>query len=273
MFGTLELGLEEAAAIDPHTLSAQELCDAVVELSTLRARLDALEAKVVGAFDAQRAWCSSGAKSAAAWLATITRDPKADTSLRVRLGRQVSALPVAAAAWQHGEIGTAQFRLLANARNARTADDLTRDEEMLVDQAATLGFADFTRTMDYWRLHADPDGADDEAMARRARRRVELVQTMSGMWTGTTLLDPISGEIVAGELARREQELFEADWAEATERLGREPLVSELTRTADQRRADALVEMATRSATPQKGARPRPLFSVVLGNEAFSHLL
>ncbi|HEX4244488.1 MAG TPA: HNH endonuclease signature motif containing protein, partial [Acidimicrobiales bacterium] len=46
------------------------------------------------------------------------------------------------------------------------------------------------------------------------------------------------------------------------------PKVDELSRTSPQRRADALVEMATRSRTaPANGQRPAPLFSVLVGYE------
>lgn len=45
--------------------------------------------------------------------------------------------------------------------------------------------------------------------------------------------------IGGGELARREAELFNADWAKA--RLGREPTAGELARTAVQRRADGTI--------------------------------
>ena len=44
--------------------------------------------------------------------------------------------------------------------------------------------------------------------------------------------------------------------------------IDELARTSGQRRADALVEMATRSRTaPAEGIRPAPLFSVLVGFE------
>jgi len=62
-------------------------------------------------------------------------------------------------------------------------------------------------------------------------------------------------EIVSSELIRLEAEMFEADWAGAKERLGREPHLDEAGRTAPQRRADALVEMATRSKS-NPGRRP-----------------
>jgi hypothetical protein len=91
------------------------------------------------------------------------------------------------------------------------------------------------------------------------------------MWFGDLTLDPISGTIVHGTLKIIEHELFQADWAEAKERLGREILVAELARTPAQRRADALVEMAIRARTaPRGGRRPAPLFTVVIGYETFN---
>jgi hypothetical protein len=84
------------------------------------------------------------------------------------------------------------------------------------------------------------------------------------------VLDPISGHVVNDVLAQIEREMFEADWAAAKMRLGWEPSVADLGRTAAQRRADALVEMAVRAATaPKDGRRPRPLFTVLVGVDTF----
>jgi hypothetical protein len=139
---------------------------------------------------------------------------------------------------------------------------------MLVDQARTLRFEPFTRALGYWRQLADPDGTEERAERQRTRRDVYLENSFSGMWLGQMTLDPISGAIVSGELERLEQALFEADWKDAHAALGREPTINDLARTPSQRRADALVEMATRSATaPPNGRRPAPLFSVLVGYE------
>jgi hypothetical protein len=84
-------------------------------------------------------------------------------------------------------------------------------------------------------------------------------------------LDSIAGTIVSDTLHAIEKELFEADWAAARDRLGREPTIYELDRTPAQRRADALVEMATRARTaPRDGRRPAPLFSVLVGYETLA---
>jgi hypothetical protein len=68
-------------------------------------------------------------------------------------------------------------------------------------------------------------------------------------------LDPIGGSIVETELARLERQEFEADWAEARERYGDGATVQHLARTPAQRRADALVRMAERSASLPEGAK------------------
>ena len=59
--------------------------------------------------------------------------------------------------------------------------------------------------------------------------------------------DAVSGVIVHETLDAIERELFQNGSAAAKERLGRDPLIVELDRTPPQRRADAMVEMATRA--------------------------
>ena len=154
-----------------------------------------------------------------------------------------------------------------------TVAAFARDEATLVEAARTTTFDQFTQALEYWTQRNDPDGAEQSDIDRHDRRRVSFDQTFGGSYSGSILLDPISGEIVAGELERLEQELFDVDWADAKNRLERDPRIGELVRTPDQRRADALVEMAKRSATmPEGGKQPKPLFTLLLGADAFSHL-
>ncbi|MGI8777638.1 MAG: DUF222 domain-containing protein, partial [Acidimicrobiales bacterium] len=138
---------------------------------------------------------------------------------------------------------------------------------------ARLRFASFARVVAYWGMRADPDGCEDEAKANHDRRRLHLSKSFEGLWFLDGVLDPVNGAIVAGELKRIETEAFNADWAEAKARVGDGVGLSDLARTPAQRRADALAEMARRSAAAAPGARrPEPLFSVIVGYEAFAHL-
>jgi hypothetical protein len=127
-----------------------------------------------------------------------------------------------------------------------------------------LKFAEFSSVVDYWEQHADQDGTDEAAEAKRTQRDVYLYPSPNG-YLGEMRFDTIGGAIVAKEHKRLEEELFKADRAEAKERLGRDPRNDELARTPAQRRADAMIEMAVRSASTPAGARrPEPLFSVLI---------
>jgi hypothetical protein len=273
MFEELAREIKEVAALEPDTLDDEALTAAVVELAHLEARFTAARNRLTGAWDRRGAWRHDGARSATAALATQTREPKAECGSRLWLERALRHLPLVHEALGAGDITIAHARSLARARNPRTAVLLVRDQAMLLDHAMRLSFGDFSRVLDYWMLHADPDGAEESDMERRARRHVNLDETIDGAYAGTTFLDPISGAIVATELQRLEQALFETDWAEAKARLGRDPRPGELARTPGNRRADALVEMAQRSAiAPADGKLPKPLFQILLGSDAFSHL-
>ncbi len=233
------------------------------------ARLDAFVTKATGAFDVARNWEPDGAANAASWLATRCRLPKAQARRTVRRARSLRHLPGCTRAWAEGNITAAQVDVIDGLRDDSTEDVLARDEETLVAQAATLRYDLFVRAAAYWRQLADPDGAEDDEESRRGRRDVYLARSFGGMWLGKITLDPISGSIVSGELERLERALFESDWAEARERLGKEPRLADLGRSSGQRRADALVEMATRSQiAPSDGRRPTPLFSVLIDYEA-----
>jgi len=260
-----------SGALDALVAAGPERCAdgaSIERLHTELARLECFVTEASAAFEASEAWVAEGAKSAAAWLATRARLPRALARRRLRLGRALRSLPATAAAWGAGRIGVDAVRQLAGAASRRSEAALARDEALLVSHAETMRFEDFCRTMAYWTQLADPEGSDDAEQERRARRDVFLAESLSGLWLGQMTLDPIAGTIVSGELRRLESALFEADCTEATARLGRRPHLDELARTPAQRRADALVEMASRSAASGEGAvRPAPLFSVLVGYE------
>jgi len=257
--------VEGLSGIDPARLSDGE---SVIALRRLLAQLEAITTRATAAFDAGREWQADGAQTAAQWVATECRLPRGAARRRVALGRHLRQLPVCEEAWLAGDVTGAHVAVVAGVRRRETADALARDEDVLVDSAMELRFEAFCRAVAYWEQLADPDGADDAEDRRTARRQVQLSQSFGGMFFGRMVLDPVGGTVVADELERRARLLFEDDWAEARARLGREPTAADLTRTAAQRRADALVAMAAASRTaPPGGRRPAPLFTVLVGYE------
>ncbi|MFP5326746.1 MAG: DUF222 domain-containing protein, partial [Acidimicrobiia bacterium] len=185
--------VKELAELDPSLLSDTELSELMVELHRLRAALDAQHARLGAAWNTRSVWAADGARSGAAWMATHTRAPRADYASLLWLGSRMRSMTHIAAAWEAGEITTAHVRRLARAWNPRVDTDFIRDEALLVHHARTLTFTKFCQTLDYWSQHADPDGAALDDEERRAQRRASLDETISGMWSGSMLLDPING--------------------------------------------------------------------------------
>jgi hypothetical protein len=254
--------IDQLAQADPFSYADRE---SVTTLLAQLSRLECIVSRAVASFDEGGEWATEGAKTSVAWLHTRTHLPKGLLRSELRRGRAMPELPVAARAWSNGEISPSHFDALNKARARVSEVALARDEAMLVSTARELKFEPFATALAYWEQLADPDGTEEAEMARQARRDFYLAQSINGTWLGQMNLDPISGAIVKEEHERLEMELFEGDWAEAKERLGRDPRLSELKRTSAQRRADALREMAIRSRSmPPDARRPAPLFSVLV---------
>lgn len=261
----LKAAVDALVAADARSLADDE---SIVALHQQLARLEAVNARATAAFDASQSWQASGARTAAAWLTWKLRLPAATAKRRVRLGRVLRCLPAVEAAWLAGDITDAHVATIARARTDTTAAAMARDEDHLVDHAKTLRFSQFHRVVAYWEQHADPDGAERSAERLHAERAAYLSTTFQGAKKLDATFDPVSGAIFERELQRLEHQLVDADRAEAKQRLGREPTSLELRRTPAQRRHDALVEMAARSAsTPKQARRPVPLFTVFVGWE------
>ncbi len=253
-------------SIDVDGLCDEELSGLLVDLHSQSARLDAARVGLTGVWDARRAWSSDGAKSAAAWLAHRTHQPRGALNGEVRLARRLRTMPATAAALAEGDITRDHAERLARANRPALEAAFARDEEMLVGDATTeLGWADFARAVAYWEQLAAPEATEADAESQRDARRAHCSETLEGTWVLDALLEPVGGAIFAETLAGIEAELFAADWAAAKAHHGDDVTVDKLARTPAQRRADALVEMATRARTaPADGCRPRPLITVLV---------
>jgi hypothetical protein len=255
------------AAIDDYLATPASLrCDpeTIIFMQRQQNRLSCALSESLAEFDQWKEWGLDGALSATAWVDTVCHLPKKEARAQVRRGHALPGLPVAAAAWRNGDIGAAQVDVLIKAKRPVTEDALAGAEEYLVQAGIDMKFASFCAVVAYWEQMADQDGTDAAALARQARRDAYVVPSPDG-YVGQMNLDVIGGAIVAKEFKRITDEFFEADWAEAKERLGRDPHGDDLARTPAQRRGDAIVEMAVRSASTPAGAqRPEPLFTVLI---------
>jgi hypothetical protein len=172
------------------------------------------------------------------------------------------------AALRAGTIGSLHVQRIVSADTPRTHETLVAAEAEVVGWGQSESWRQFCRKLAEWVEDNDADGPHRD---RGERRRFHFSQSFQDGWNADGWFDPITGTIIHTELARLEQHLFDTDWGEAKARLGRDPLPGELARTPAQRRADALAEMARRSATADdNGRRPEPLVIILVGLEGFA---
>jgi hypothetical protein len=268
----LDAAVNGLAALDVADVDGHRAAEMLVELRRVTARLAAVEARLVDRVESGRPWADVGYRTTANWLATSDNTALDDARRGVRLARRLRTMPATAAALVAGDITAAHAGRLAGLNGPLTAAAFAEAEEFLVGQARTMRWADFTKACAYWARAArneqpDPDRAD------RDHRHVSLHDGLRGTGLLSGELTPVAKAAVRAALERIERELFEADWAAARAEHGDTTTTAHLARTPRQRRHDALVEMATRSATaPAHGKRPRPLISILAGYDAFDKI-
>ncbi len=257
----LTTAIDALLAVDTDTLDDTEIHDLVVAVGQQTARLEAAYCRVINRWDRRQIWAANGSKSPAARLARETRMRKSDAHRLVHRARALEAMPATTEAYAAGEITGAHVDLVARCDRTWRNTTFAESEAVLVDSCKTPWFDNAVRAIDYWKQLADRDACDDDAEIDREGRHASMVTGWRGEGVLNAVFDPVGAEVFKTELDRLCERFRLQDQRDGT------------VRTVQQRRADALVEMAIRSATaPADGLRPRPLFTVTIGIDPFNHL-
>ena len=257
----LSEAIDALLATDACELSDHALHELVVGLQRQQNRLAAATADAISAWDRRMVWADNGSRSAAVRLANETPSSVGSARTHVRRARRLRSMPGTAAALAAGRLSVDHVDLLAKANTPWRSHLFAEHEHSLVHQCTTLTFHDARKLLDYWCQRVDADGSDALGERQREAAHLNVSSTIDGMVVVNGTLDPISGSIVDNELHRLERELYLTDRR------------SDVVRTATQRRAAALVEMASRSASAHaNGRRPKPLITTLVGDESLSHL-
>ncbi len=221
--------------VEASGLTDLELEDRIRQCGRLRARVDATEARLLAEMVRRR-----GARSASGLLRDATGVSSRTAKTKIDVAHTLERVPEAADALATGEITSEHAAHLARAAKAHDPDD-----DLL--RAARSEPADtFANTARAWVNGHDRDGGSVRAERQRAKRKASLfTRDDDGMVVLHAELDPESGAIVRGALAAETDRLWRQEH-------GRKPVRARTT--PEQRRADALVAMATGAGT--SGSRP-----------------
>jgi hypothetical protein len=247
-------------AADATAWSDDERQHLVLALQAERDRMTVAAADVLAPWEASRTWEADGTLRASLALG---RDARCDHRLaagELRRARLLTRMPHTRAAVVEGRLSIDHVDLFVRlCGGARFELFLQHEAELVATCAGLPLFDDARRAVQYWAALAD----DQLGRAPRQARPSALYQSRDHESGETTLvgrLEAVDGEIVANELARLMREVAADDRRNGVHR------------TKAERRAAALVRIATRSSGAT-GVPARPLIEVVVGAETAARLL
>ena len=251
----LAADIDDLAAQDRDRLADTALAEEILALRRLVDRLEGQWLCDLATLDARgAAGADQGiqAASTASWLRNRLRMGANAASSCVRTARVLFRGPLTqtAQALCDGELSVAHASTLAHGTHHLPTHTVAEAEPVLVDAARRLDPPRLPRLIAHLDHATDPEGADAQAQRRHGRRGFWVAPTWEGMVAVGGMLDPEAGQTLAAAL----------------EPLAR-PSDANDDRSGDQRRADALTELARRALEsgqlPQTGG-VRPQLSVIV---------
>ncbi len=268
--------MDIAVKVDFAACTPRDRRRAIASIARIESQLVALKADVIGTFDRENDWAGYGYPSPAAAVREIAKVPMRQARQWVSLARALRGMPLTVAALAEGSLSTAHAMRLRVAAKRQTFPE---GEALLVEQAWVLRWSEWLEVVGYWESCADDAETDDPSDPgapdrREANARLSATKGFDGMGDIEGQLDPVGFEAFSEALRRIEHELFDDEWRATKQRMGDAAVPDHMPRTATQRRAAALVEMAHRAMTaPADGKRPLPLVVIHTDPDTFNREL
>ena len=247
--GNLASAVDELLAVDVREAPGQQLREETVEIVRQINRLNAAVLQRVEAVD-RRGLIPEEGLTTQAWLWHETRMSTAAAHRTVRLGRDLAdVLPLTLTAMTDGDVSVDHAQLIAGLRKVITDSALSHVEQHLVAIARERRPDQLRGTVQYVKHAYAPDKGVQDEQELHEQRSLSMASTFDGAGVGRWTLPPASQETVATAI-------HAASAPEADD-----------TRTADQRRADALVtiaEIALRSGELPSTGGVKPHVSIIV---------
>jgi len=190
-FDDLSEAIGIAAKVDFVALPGAEVEASAEAVQRLKAQLAALEAEVIGAYDASMQWAAGQHRSAKVALRHRCRMHGGEAGAVVSLARALRTMPGTELALADGAITVNHARRLTKASSRPEFADA---EAFLLDKAGKLSFRDFERAVAYWEQVVDEarrgDGDPEPPDPRETKRAAHVSKTISDMTRIDAWLDP-----------------------------------------------------------------------------------
>ena len=199
---------------------------------------------MVRRFEKSSAWASDGALNMVAWLRSNGKLSGGAAMERIAMARQLEQLPKTAQAFQRGDLGYQHVAILTRTAEKVGAGQVQQEEASLLTAAAAMDPSQFATVARAFEYRVDHAAALAEANRAWIRRYLHVSDSKDGLVHLEGLLDAEGGAIVKTALDALMPPPHQHD-----------------ERSAGQRRADALVDLARRPLDASKlgstgGQRP-----------------
>jgi hypothetical protein len=215
-----------------------------IELREIVDRAEGISAEVIRRFEKSGAWAQDGATDMIAWLKCNGKLSAGAALERISMARQLEKLPETAQAFQRGALGYQHVAIMTRTADRVGTAALKKEEASLLQAAQTMDPGQFGIVAKKFEIRVDQAAALAEANRAYSRRYLRLSEPRDGLVHLEGQLDAEGGALVKTAL----------DALMPPPRQGDD-------RTAEQRRADALVDLARRPLAGSKlgstgGMRP-----------------
>lgn len=261
----LHRAIDDLVGQDLSTLCDSEVHELTLGLARAKCRVEGALMSALDVWDARQIWSGDGSKSPAARLSRESNWSKSAAAIAVRRARALRRLPATADAVANGDLAAEFVDLVDRAADVELTVPFAECEPAIVHGCIRTGYDESKDAINRWIEASDPADAEARAKKRFERRGVIAGTTIDGLVHLDGILDAVGGHEWLAELQRIESVLYAHDRADER--------AAGCIRTACQRRADALVEMARRSAALTEPGKPaRIALTVVVGLNTVEHL-
>jgi hypothetical protein len=188
------------SSVDVNRLDHDELATALLQTEMLINAAHALSAELMERFARVGRWADDGALSAAAWMAERTGTARANLWSRLRQGEAMAELPAIASEARAGRMSTDHLRAIGECAHRRPAL-AARDEQLWMEQAATLGAEGFRIATRRWLdLAADATAPDPGDRPVEEVSRLHASRTLEGWLRVDGLFAPHDADLLEAVL-------------------------------------------------------------------------
>jgi len=236
----------------------EDLGPVAIELREFVDRSEGLSAEVVRRFEKSGAWEQDGALNMVDWLRSHGKLSGGAAMQRVAMARQLEQLPETAKAFQRGDLGYQHVAILSRTAEHVGTAAVRRAESMLLKAAQAHDPGQFVAIAKEFEHRTDQAAALIEANRTYSCRYLHLSEPKDGLVHLDGLLDAEGGATLKTALDALMPPPHRDD-----------------DRTAGQRRADALVELARRPLNGSKlgsTGRQRPHLVITASVETLAGL-